>query len=415
MWNPEAERKPYMRSMMPVMTWNVNLRNFVFIIALTLVIAPAEGAETTVTGDARFFQFFYLGDLPGGRNHSEFGVGRLKVDSIWTDELKFEVHGVLQMISPAENSGASIATGNTRRYFDLEYEFTVGDDVAGVLELDRLNVQWDRPSFRLVVGRQTMTWGVNYFWPVLDLFAPFAPERIDREYKPGIDAVRLTVPVGDFSEIEVVTAGQGERFPEDFSLASLGRFNRGSADIGYMGGRFHTDTVLGGFVTSDAFGTGLRAEAAFTKSGDPRDAEIDREQFLRASGGIDRQITAYLNLTIEVHFNGFGAKTPKGYRRIAEADRVQRGEVTSLGRYYTGVSLGWQAHPLFTFSGAFLTNWEDPSMLLQTTGEFSATQNIYVQVGGFYGFGKGLDDDDELQSEYGFIPPTLWWAFRVYF
>ena len=393
----------------------VNMRSFAFVAILLVSAMQVESAETSVTGDARFFQFFYLGDIPGGRNHSEFGVGRLKVESIWTDELKFEAHGVLQMISPAENGGASIATGTTRRYFDLEYEFTIGDDVAGVLEFDRLNVQWDRPSFRLVLGRQTMTWGVNYFWPVLDLFAPFAPERVDREYKPGIDAIRLTVPVGDFSEVEVVTAGQGKRFPEDFSLASLGRFNRGSSDLGYMGGRFHTDTVLGGFLTSDAFGTGLRAEAAFTKSGDEKDAEIDRERFLRASGGIDRQLTGYLNLTIEAHFNGFGAKSPKGYRRIAESDRVRRGEVTSLGRYYTGASVAWQAHPLVNLSGAFLTNWGDPSTLLQMAGDWSATQNLVIQLGGMYGFGPGLDDDGELQSEYGFVPPTLWWAFKVYF
>lgn len=391
------------------------LRYFSFLIVVFVSAMPTQAAETSVTGDARFFQFFYLGDLPGGRNHSEFGAGRVKVESIWSDELKFEVHGVLQMISPAENGGTSIATGTTRRYFDLEYEFTIGDDVAGVLELDRLNVQWDRPSFRLVVGRQTMTWGVNYFWPVLDLFAPFAPERIDREYKPGIDAIRLTVPVGDFSEVEVVTAGQGKRFPEDFSLASLGRFNRGSSDIGYMGGRFHTDTVLGGFLTSEASGTGLRAEAAFTKSGDERDAEIDRESFLRASGGIDRQLTAYLSLTFETHFNGFGATSPEDYRRIAEADRVRRGEVTSLGRYYTGVSLGWQTHPLVRLSGALLTNWGDSSTLLQTAAEWSATENIVLQVGGIYGFGAGLDEEGELQSEYGFVPPTLWWAFKIYF
>lgn len=33
-------------------------------------------------------------------------------------------------------------------------------------------------------------------------------------------------------------------------------------------GRFHADTVAGGFVTADVRGTGLRGEVAFTDSGD---------------------------------------------------------------------------------------------------------------------------------------------------
>jgi hypothetical protein len=380
------------------------------------LLPSSNAAEIDFGGDGRYFQFVSFGDVPGGRNHAELGIFRLKSNTYITDELRFEVHGVFQVTSPAQPGGtASIASGRTRRYFDLEYSFEIADDVLGIIELDRLNLRLEKPSFRLEVGRQTMTWGVNYFWPVLDLFAPFAPERIDREYKPGIDAIRLTVPVGDFSEIEVVTAGQGERFPEDFSVASLGRFNVGTADVGYMGGRFHSDTVLGAFVTGDLFGNLARGEIAFTHSGDELDEEIDRQRFVRASFGLDRQLTAGITLTGEIHWNGFGAEDPEGYLRIAEADRVRRGEVTSLGRFYSGLSFGWQAHPLVMVSSAFLINWLDGSALIQPAAEWSASNSMVFQLGGIIGLGPGLDDDGQLQSEYGFVPFTLWGAFKVYF
>jgi hypothetical protein len=35
------------------------------------------------------------------------------------------------------------------------------------------------------------------------------PERIDREYKPGVDAVRGTVALGTLSRIDVVGAALG--------------------------------------------------------------------------------------------------------------------------------------------------------------------------------------------------------------
>jgi len=57
--------------------------------------------------------------------------------------------------------------------------------------------------------------------------APFLPERIDREYKPGV-------------------------------------INLGAADVGGMAGWFHEDIVAGVFVTASVLGTGLRAEVAFT-------------------------------------------------------------------------------------------------------------------------------------------------------
>jgi hypothetical protein len=385
------------------------------VIGLSFFTASMEAAETEVGGDLRYFQFAFLGDVPGGRNHAELGITRLKLTSYLTDQLRFEAHGVFQFSSPASGAGASIATGSTRRYFDLEYRFDIGDDAVGLLEFDRLNFRWDQEQFRLVVGRQTMTWGVNYFWPVLDLFAPFAPERIDREYKPGIDAIRLTVPLGDFSEVEVVTAGQGKTFPDDFSLASLGRFHMGTTDLGFMGGRFHTDTVLGAFVTGELPGIGIRGEFAFTQSGDERDRDIDRERFARASLGLDFQLTLNTILTAEAHWNGYGAEDPEGYRRIAESDRVSRGEVTSLGRIYTGFSLSWQAHPLIRVSAALLTNWGDKSSLLQPAADWSVTDSMVVQLGSSFGFGSGLDDEGELQSEYGFVPPTLWGSFKFYF
>lgn len=383
--------------------------------SLSLLVS-ASAAEVELGGDARYYQFLSSDEGAEDRHHAELGILRLKLQSTLTNELRLEAHGALLLSSPAGASAAtSVATGSTRRFLDLEHTVTDSEDLLGVVELDRLNLRWDRPSFRLVAGRQTMTWGVNFFWPVLDLFAPFPPQRIDREYKPGIDAVRLTVPVGDLSEIDVAAAGQGKDFPEDFSLAGLGRFHVGAADIGGMAGRFHRDTVLGVFVTADLAGTGVRGEVAFTDSGDAADADIGRERFWRATVGSDRQLSTSLTLTAEVSYNGFGAAEADDYTRIAASDRVSRGEVTSLGRYYAGVSLAWRVHPLVGVSGVFLYNANDGSVLLQPHGSWSVAENVVVLLGGGAGLGPSRNPEGPPRSEYGGVSPFFYGAIKAYF
>ena len=391
-------------------------------------LAPVQfddGIE--IGGDLRYFQFLALEniDLPGlpnQRRDSELGVARLKLNVPLGEELSFEVHGVVQGTSPARAGSFSIASGTTRRFLNLETDISTDPDLRTKAEIDRLTLSWEQSGFQLVAGRQAITWGVNFFWPVLDLFAPFKPERIDREYKPGVDAVRLTVQLGDFSQIELIGAGQGKDLDEDFSVGALGRFNVGATDIGVMAGHFHGDNVLGGFVTSDLAGTGLRAEVAWTNSGDVLDALIGRESFWRASLGIDRQLTPRITLIAEAAYEGFGGKDAVDYLQIAIADRVRRGEITSLGRYYTGVSMAWLAGPLITTGAAVLTNWTDGSTLIQPNMSWSLSDNSVVLFGVIMGFGKGIASFPaqpeivaRLGSEYGATPVSVWGAFKTYF
>ena len=411
-------------------------------LALLLAAATPSAGQTTVGGDVRIFAFQVLEEIEtdgdgdsdaedaglGGAGGVELGIFRLKLDSRWQtgsrDRFRFEVHGVAQAVSPAgSGSLTSIATGATRRFFDLETDSFGGGDVAGATEIDRLNLRWDRPGFRMVAGRQAITWGVNYFWPVLDLFAPFAPQRIDRAYKPGVDALRFTVPVGDFSEVEVIAASQGAQTPDDLSFASLGRFHselgegNSSVDFGYMVGGFHRDFVLGGFFSADVCGTGVRGEVSWTSPGcDPRSRHpvFGCGDFWRSTVGVDRLLTPTLTLIAEASWNGFGAGDPEDYARLAEADRVGRGEVVSLGRRYAAVSLAWQAHPLLTVSGAVLFNREDSSALFQPGIAWSVSDHMSIGAGLIASTGRGIRDG-VLGSEYGAVPVVAWSSLTAYF
>jgi hypothetical protein len=372
-------------------------------------------AEWTLGGDARVYQFLRVEDGDGGRRDAELGVGRLKLGGTVAETVGVEAHGVFSLLSPSGTPAESIVSGTTRRFFQLQHTFQSDDDVSVTLEADRLNARWESGRLRLVAGRQAITWGVNYFWPVLDRFAPFPPERIDREYKPGVDAARGTVALGELSQIDVVGAVLGSSVERDGSVAALTRVNLGPADVGFMAGRFHEDTVVGGFVTANVAGTGLRGEVAFTDSGDPADAELGRGEFWQVGVGLDRQLTATVLLTTELFWNGFGTLRPEEYPTFARADRVRRGEVNALGQYYFGGSLTWQAHPLVAVVGTALVNLGDGSALLLPHGEWSLADSVSLVFGGIFGVGAGLRGDGRPGSDYGATPATVYGAVRVYF
>ncbi len=340
--------------------------------------------------------------------------------SYFAGNWRFEAHAVIEGRSPGlDPFGSSLVVGTTPRYFDLETTLVENEDLVAVALIDRVNLRWQGESSTVTVGRQAVTWGVNYFWPALDLFGPFAPERIDRTYKPGVDAIRWVESLGDFSEVDTLFAQQGEEWGDDSSLGSLARFNRGSFDFGPMLGRFHGDNVLGGFVTADLGGTGYRAEVLATDSGDPADGQIGRSRFTRVTAGLDRQLTPTWSLFGEVHYNGFGSSDPADYRRLSESDRVRRGEITSVGVAYLGISTGWQFRPLLTFSMAVLANLGDDSVLFQPTGNWSTSENSSVQFGVILGAGRGRlegeGEEFEPGSEFGSVPLTVWGAYQVYF
>ncbi len=144
----------------------------------------------------------------------------------------------------------------------------------------------------------------------------------------------------------------------------------------------------------------------------------DRRTFWRGAAGMDRQLTPTVLVSAEFSFNGYGASQPSDYLNWGIADRVQRGEINALGRFYTGVSGVWSFHPLGTLTNTLLINFQDPSTLWVPSFHWSTSNNSDVLAGAQIGIGKGLQSSERgpvPQSEYGLVSNTLFAAIRVYF
>jgi hypothetical protein len=352
---------------------------------------------------------------PATRWDTEFATFRLTTDFVATPKIKFESHAIVSLLSPPFSAASRVATSYTFHYLPLQHSFLNEGNANLTAGFDRLNLQLDFKPVRIVLGRQPITWGVSYFWPVMDLFAPFAPERIDRDYKAGVDAVRFTIPMGSYSEIDVVGASLGPSPSKDWAAGALARIHAGRVDFGFMGGKFHRDTVAGGFFTSSLRGTGFRGEVTWTDSGDPQDQARDRTTFWRGTLGADRQLTPAVTLTLELALNGYGVADPSEYLSMITADRILRGEVNGLGRIYAGAATTWQFHPLWMFSNAILVNGNDPSALWIPTLTWSSGNNSDILFGAQVSIGIRPAPGQVPRSEYGSIPASLFAGFKKYF
>jgi hypothetical protein len=387
---------------------------------LTLLpLFPAVAAESEWGSSIRAYVFARLDSAAqeaSGRRDTELAVYRVTHQLHFDNDWRINTHAVLTFQSPPLTGVAGIATATAPTYLSLDGTIARGKDAALIGAFDRLNVQGSVGRARVVVGRQAITWGTNYFWPALDLFAPFAPNRIDRDYKPGVDAVRVTVPAGAFSEVEVVGAIVGEASRDDAAAGVLARFHVGRGDLGIMAGRFHGDDVVGGFLTADVQGTNLRAEISRTRSDDPLDAARDRKRFWRGSVGLDRMIGSEFLVMLEASWNGYGVDDPGRYlQELARSDRITRGEVNALGRRHVGMSVSWDVHPLWTLQNVLLVNVDDSSLLWAPAARWSTGNDSEVVFGAQLPLGSGLDGSGRARSEYGLVPKTLYTGLTAYF
>jgi hypothetical protein len=113
-----------------------------------------------------------------------------------------------------------------RRLLVLSWTISEGSSYCLLNRVDRLNIALVQSWGRLRIGRQAITWGNGKIFNPMDLFNPFAPTQIDRDYKIGNDMFTGQFPVkyisGDLQLVYVV-----RRNPESnnvaFDQASVGR------------------------------------------------------------------------------------------------------------------------------------------------------------------------------------------------
>ena len=379
----------------------------------------------------------------GGDDYDQLlqGVLRLTASGRPSDSLSYEFHLVQDAVhsTAATDSGGGVLGGGGAgrlryRAWDEASAWLDEEDVSGTLWLDRAAVKIAFPRLDLTLGRQAVTFGKAYFWNPLDVFLPFDPRQFDRDYKAGVDALRVDLPTGMFSGATVVAAAgreldQSGRYADDhgdadaswYGSALIGRYylNAGGWDLAVQGGKVYGGRQLGGGLTGEWRTIEIRAEAAYFWADDsptlpaPLSGDL-LEDGLTLVFGLGRRFENTLTIETEYLYNGGGEEddlNPALYR-------FQQGALLHLSRHLWGATCSYDITPIIIGRVAAIWSLTDGSAQYQPTLTWSLSDNADLIAGISWNTGdrpSGPSWAARINSEFGTWSDLAFVEFKIYF
>ncbi len=274
-----------------------------------------------------------------------------------------------------------------RRYFDLTHTISEGDNYILFNRLDRFSLTLERDWGLGRIGRQAVTWGNGFLFNPMDLFNPFAPTQIDRDYKIGDDMIFTQFPLKQTGDLQLLYVPRRNPDTGDVewdwsSLAGKIHFAYGTTEFDVMSASHYDDFVIGFGSTGYLWDTAWRFDATYTFLSDN---ESDQNGYLSLVANMDYSwIWGGKNYYgfIEFYFNGLGEDNySKAITDKALVERIVRGEIFTLGRTYLSGSVRVELHPLFNLFLTSINNIADPSGIFQPYGVWDITQDLQLTAG----------------------------------
>ncbi len=263
--------------------------------------------------------------------------------------------------------------------------------------IDRLAVA-ARPDWgSAVLGRQALTWGNGLIFNPMDLFNPFRPTDMERDYKIGEDMALLQISNEVVDDIQMVYVPRrdlltGEVSRDASTLAAKLHQTLVSMDIDLMAAFNYGDFVSGVGASGALGGAGWRFDATWTQPGENRSGTGFFECVANTDYAWNWQAKNIYGL-LEFYYNSSG-KTDyaEAFSDSETLNRLVRGERFTLGKYYLAGRLQVEVHPLVNLYLAVINNLADPSGTVQPRLEWSLKQNVQVVFSGtaYYG-GTGTE------------------------
>ena len=273
-------------------------------------------------------------------------------------------------------------TGDGHRAMQLAWDIDRTSRSRGFHRFDRFAVEYRQGSVGVTVGRQALSWGSGVVFQPFDLFNPFAPTTVARDYKPGDDLVLVEKLFENGNDLQILgvarrgNSGRADRAASSF--AAKYRHALGESELELMSARHRDDSIYGVGVRVPIGGALVRSDVTATRLSD---GSWVTSGVLNADYGFsikDRTVYVYG----EYFHNGFGVdgiditQLPP-----ALLERVGNGEVFNLGRDYLAIGTQVQWHVLLAQSVSWIQNLHDSSGVLSANFSVEAGNNTQVQLG----------------------------------
>jgi hypothetical protein len=355
--------------------------------------------------------------LPGtGTNYDGSAEGRLKNKLYFGEWGYFETHYELVLLGgdtwekERELEGLfpglfedSLFVGATveddRRLLDLTRTIRQTDHYILYHRLDRLSLSL-LPKWGVVrIGRQAVTWGNGFLFNPMDLVNPFLPADIEREYKVGDDMVYVQLPLESTGDLQFLYVPRREPLTGNVqwsqsSLAGKLHVASGTTEFDMMAAKHFDDQVAGLGSTGYLGDATWRLNTTWTFVG----KDSDLSDYLSLVANMDYSWVWWAKNFygfIEFFYNGLGSESyTEAFADPDVLERLERGQVSTLGRTYLGGHIRVELHPLLNVFFTAINNTADPSGVLQPRATWDISENCQITFGGNIYYGA-------LGTEYG--------------
>lgn len=312
---------------------------------------------------------------------------------------------------------------DSRQALDLSWTLAEGDSHLLFGRIDRLSLGFARGPLALRLGRQALSWGNGLVFQVLDLFNPFPPNAVDKEYKPGSDMLTAQWLFSNGDDLQgIVVPRRADRSrpvtAAESSAALKWRHLHGSLQIELVGARHYRDTIAGLGLSGNLAGGVWRFDLAESFTHDAGAVTSLVVNFDRSWVWAGKNLYGF----VEYLRSGFGATSlDQGLEALDPRllDRLGRGEVFSLGRDELGGGLRLEWTPLTSLEPTLLVNLRDPSAYLQLHLHHDWRDNLVFDAGVQLGFGAHTTEYGGVHSSEldTYLAPgrTLWARITRYF
>lgn len=286
-------------------------------------------------------------------------------------------------ILPGPGLAFGRAIGDDRRWWNLSH---ASGDADGLLvhRLDRLSLGYTTERYSWRLGRQAISWGNGLVFTPMDVFNPFDPAAVDKEYKTGDDMLYGQWLLGGGNDLQAVAVVRrdplsGRVMADQSSLAVKYHGFVGMNEFDLLAAEHYGERLLAVGGNADVGGAVWRGDVVWTQTaGDAVLTTVTSLSHAWTWGG--RNLSGLL----EYYFNGFGqhnsAYAPG--ELLANPDllrRLERGELFTLGRHYLAASATIELTPLLLLTPTLFTNLGDPSALVQLVAQWDLRQDLLLR------------------------------------
>lgn len=285
------------------------------------------------------------------------------------------------------------------RLLDLTKTIDASDSHVLYHRLDRLSLAWLPDWGSVVLGRQALTWGNGMIFNPMDLFNPFQPTDFNRDYKTGDDMALVRIHFSTIGDIQLLGVprrdlASGEIEWDQSSAAAKLHFAKGAVEFDLMAARHYKDAVFGVGAMGYLLDAAWRTDVVWTLL----DSQNSRSDFAAFVANIDYAWTwsgkNFYGL-LEGYWNGLGNDdATDAIADPAVADRLERGEMFTLGRAYLAGQIQMEAHPLVNLYLLAIQNIADGSGAIQPRMVWDLSQSVRFIAGASLYYG-------DTGTEYG--------------